>query len=72
MTRLWKKRNGLFFFLFIEPGNSCENLAFYDIVSIKFEFSLQIEKVEDPKALFEKAQAFVKSKLSEVQDGKKD
>nr|XP_012550052.1 uncharacterized protein LOC105842318 isoform X1 [Bombyx mori] len=32
----------------------------------------QIEKVEDPKALFEKAQAFVKSKLSEVQDGKKD
>lgn len=31
----------------------------------------QIEKVEDPKALFEKAQAFIKAKLDEINDGKK-
>lgn len=31
----------------------------------------QIDKVEDPKVLFEKAQAFVKSKLDEFDSGKK-
>lgn len=30
----------------------------------------QIDKVEDPKALFEKAQAFIKSKLGEASGGK--
>ncbi|CAH0725961.1 unnamed protein product, partial [Brenthis ino] len=30
-----------------------------------------IEKVEDPKVLFEKAQAFIKAKLDEFNDNKK-
>lgn len=34
-------------------------------------FLFQIEKVEDPKVLFEKAQAFIKAKLDEFNDGKK-
>lgn len=31
----------------------------------------QIDKVEDPKVLLEKAQAFIKAKLDEINDGKK-
>lgn len=36
---------------------------------LKFGFVFQIDKVEDPKALFEKANAFIQSKLGG--DGKK-
>lgn len=34
-------------------------------------FISQIDKVEDPKVLFEKAQAYVKAKLDEFDNGKK-
>lgn len=35
-----------------------------------FLYLVQIDKVEDPKVLFERAQTFVKDKLAEVGDKK--